>query len=122
MDAFPTIAQKPDAEGWSEGLSEDYTSRSPKASGLVKTGCLVTWIPKVWGFQYTQLSNTYKELIVAHEVAMKGGVVIFTWTHPVTAVVYQVRFKGLVQYDRERDHTGTWTVKMTLEQATTILA
>ena len=119
MSAYPSLSVKPDAEGFREGPAIDEpTYRSPKESGRVKTYPKVTWVPILFSFKYTQLSNADKVLLWNFERAtVNYGANTFTWTHPETTVVYTVRFSKPIDFTREDDQGLTWDVRVELEQA-----
>ena len=120
MAAYPTLSQNTDGSpdfGQAPAIS-DPTYRSPKESGIVKTGMKVSWVPLQWSFTYTGLSNSNKNTLETFERDTASfGATEFTWTHPISSTTYNVRFARPISFRLEGDQQNSWRVSVVLEQS-----
>ena len=89
---FPTLSIKP-----SYPLEEETqykTLKSPFEDGYVLSRPQWTKPKRQWKLKYEYLPESdYNTLRDFFENSAKGGAISFLWTHPVTSVTYNVRFK-----------------------------
>ncbi|MCK4522084.1 MAG: hypothetical protein KAU20_05905 [Nanoarchaeota archaeon] len=70
------------------------TLKSPAEDGYVISRAAWTKARKTFTIKYNDMSTTdYNTLLSFFTVNAKGGTEIFNWTHPITSVIYEVRFK-----------------------------
>lgn len=115
MPAFPFTSPKPDANGFGQNVATDPTLRTEFENGIVETRSAFTTVPDEWTIKHTQLSNTNKLSVeTMYKTTTSYGSLVFDWTHPITATVYSVRFKGPPKYDVEPHGDNTWVVSFTV--------
>ncbi len=109
---FPLAAKSPDLP-----LEENYeenTLRSPMESGVVVTRPRFTRTRKRFTVRYSYLTETEVLSLQNFEKQM-GGSYPFSWTHPRTNTVYQVRFATTLQY-RIITNPDMWSVSFSLQE------
>lgn len=90
--AFPTLSVSPSLLSPDGALAVDPTLKSQTEAGYEVTRSKFTRMRRKWGVHYDLLNGTDMGLLRAHETAMQGGSLLFTWTHPVSGTAYTVRF------------------------------
>lgn len=117
MATFPTLSENgvtiPPSYPLIEQV-EDSVIRSNFDGGYVQTRARYTRIRKTWKINYSNLSNTNKNTLVAFLNTVNGGADSFTWTNPIDEVSYSVRFT----IPPICSHTliDRWDVSFSLEQ------
>ncbi|HBG77509.1 MAG TPA: hypothetical protein DDW84_01485 [Phycisphaerales bacterium] len=113
MSSFPTLSVNPDAVGFQQEAATDPTLRNGFENGKVQTRAKFTSVPQKWSFNYSQLSNTDKELIETFErTTVRYGADSFTWVNPVDNASYTVKFGKLVVYTLEDSQQHEWNVQI----------
>lgn len=80
-------------------MPEDPAVRVEIEGGYEITRPRFTRSPRrVYTSGHTMLTNAQKLTLSAFWDTVKGGSVVFDWTHPTTAVVYAVRFTKQVTF------------------------
>jgi len=116
--SYPTLSQNPDAEGFRQEPVTDPTLRNDCENGKVLTRAKYTSVPKKWAFNYTQLSNTDKELIdVFEKTTVKYGADSFSWTNPIDNITYTVRFTKPVVYVLADSQLHEWNIQIEIAEA-----
>ena len=111
MADYPTLTEKPDVEGFSEGVLSDPTLRSETESGTVVTRLRFTKAKKTWTFRYYQLSDANKVTLKTFEDSTaKYGSVSFNWINPVNSVTYVVRLLEPIEYRLANNIAREWDV------------
>lgn len=116
---FPTLSQGQDSSLYSVE-TEDPSLKTPLEGGYVVSRAKHTRTPrKTFKTGFTMLKNTDKATLDAfYSGSARGGSVIFDWTDPASAVVYQVRFLEKLSYRYTGVGTSQrWDVAFSLEQA-----
>jgi hypothetical protein len=116
MADFPTITRKPSAKAYEEGFAFDPTLRSKMEGGYVVTRAKATRVPQKFSVEYAALPTVDKDLIKAHEDAVKVGAEAFDWLHPATLATYSVRYTAPVKYSPADDRMSRWKVSFVLEE------
>lgn len=93
MSAFPSLSINP-VYPISESR-EDSTIKSDQEAGYQITRQRYSRVRKKWNLTYQYLVDAdYTALTTFIDVTVKGGADMFTWTHPITSVSYNVRFEN----------------------------
>ncbi len=88
--------------------------RSEMESGMVLTRARYTRTRRIWTLTWANLRGGNYRTLRNFYVAKKGGSLIFTWTHPIENITFNVRFDGdLIATHTERD---CWNVSIQLEE------
>lgn len=116
MAVFPTLSMNPSVEGWKQTRAKDPTVRTDMEGGYEQTYPAFTRKVREWTVNYIALPVADKNLIEAHEDAVKVGCDAFTWTNPTDNVNYTVRFAGPVQYKLNRNSSLYWDVEFVLRE------
>lgn len=96
MLAFPSLSVNPSyplIEEW-----EDNTLRSDFEGGYQITRPRFTRTRRKFSIKYHFLSDGDKTALETFLITVKGGADAFNWTHPMTNVVYTVRFEKPPQF------------------------
>jgi hypothetical protein len=107
--SFPTLSTPPVVRSFSEEAAFDPTLRSPKESGYVQTRATTTRVPpEKWHVEYSGLTAADKVLLKAHQVTVKIGAALFSWTNPLDSVTTDVRYLAPIKFATEEtfDSTG----------------
>ena len=88
MTAFPTIGA-PSYGKYGQKLHKAQT-RIPFESGVVQSAARHTSARYIFRIGWKALTTADYGLLVTHFTANQGGT--FAWTHPLTSVVYTVRY------------------------------
>ena len=112
MPTFPTLTTKPIFPVPQE--KEDSVIKSGKEGGYLQTRQRYTRIRKNFQVQYHNLSTTEMGTLDTFENTVKGGADSFTWTHPMTGVVYSVRLDGTIKFSPT--HDNRWDAEFTLDE------
>lgn len=97
--------EEPSTDPWVQDASEVGARRRRKR---------FTRTLRQFSFQM-RLTTAQKELLLAfYDVDLDDGVNAFIWTHPESAVVYEVRFSG--RPAPKNLTIGIWDVPVTLEE------
>jgi hypothetical protein len=94
MPSFPSLAKTPDRNNFKEGYVEGNTIRD-EGEVYNATRPRSTRVRKKFLFRYTLLTQADKDTLenfITNTVFLEA--ISFTWTHPQSAVVYTVRFRG----------------------------
>jgi phage-related protein len=96
-----------------EGRVANYVNDA-RAVGAARRRARFTRTLKTFGFSL-RLTNAEAALLRTFiDTTTGGGVEAFNWTHPVTAVEYEMRFAELPEFS---DYTkGVWNVSVSLEE------
>lgn len=92
--AFPTLTVPPSLISPNGVVVVDPTLKSQSEAGYEVTRAKFTRLRRKWGIHYDLLNDADMALLCAHEAAMGVGSLSFTWTHPISAASYTVRFAG----------------------------
>jgi len=99
MPNFPTLATVPSFPLDPDGEIEDAVLRSPFTGGYELTRPKYTRSRRIWGLRYPMLTPADKNTLFTFEqTTLRNGADSFTWTHPVTATAYTVRFAAPIKY------------------------
>jgi len=107
MTDYPTLSKDIDASSFSQE-SENLAVATETDGGYVITRSKFTRRPRrVFMFKHTDISEAERNTLQDFWDARKGGVGAFDWTHPVTLVVYNVRFSPEMKLKFSRSGYGT---------------
>jgi hypothetical protein len=95
--AFPTLSTDPLIQSYQED-GEDPTISTGMEAGYEQTWARFTRDRPKFHLSYGDLTDADYALLTAHQTAVRVGAVIFDWTHNVTAVTYQMRYKGRIKF------------------------
>jgi hypothetical protein len=97
MTNFPTLSTGIDSSTFEQTIPEDPTASSESEGGYVITRPRFTRIPrKTFNFSFTDVSEADRVafLDVFYAQTVLCSALNFNWTHPVTGIVHDVRFKS----------------------------
>lgn len=118
--AFPSLSTNPQVERFGQKAAFNPTIRSEAESGYVQTRPRFTRTPKKWHVFYSGLSLTDKTSLESHEVSVKFGSDLFSWTNPTDSVSHNVRYAAPIDFNLESgfDNSGnhTWSAEFDLEE------
>lgn len=110
---WPSGLPKPLAGTLQEGRVENFVNDA-RVVGAARRRARFTRTLKTFSFSQTLSNSHAADLRTFIDTTSAGGVSDFNWTHPVTAVTYEVRFAELPQI-RQRT-LGAWDVDVSLEE------
>jgi phage-related protein len=103
MADFPIISKDFDASSYKESSENPAVASGDTEGGYVYTRPRHTRRPrKTFQFKFVDISETERETIQDFWDARRGGSGAFNWTHPITAVIYNVRFDPETELEFER--------------------
>jgi hypothetical protein len=117
---YPTFTppQKPEQEGFHREPAYDPVLRPQFESGSEPWRSRVTKVPWRWSFEYRSLSTSNRNTLMTFwSDTVCNGAAVFRWTDPTDNVAYYVRFAAQPADDLEPDGSGTWRVRVQLQQA-----
>jgi hypothetical protein len=98
MTAWPTLTRQPDVENWDEE-QEDPGISTQMEGGYVVSRARYTRTPrKIFTFALIDAPNSDKVALQTFWDTVKGSSDAFEFTHPISAVVYNVRFGEKPKY------------------------
>lgn len=118
---FPTLALARggfDAQSYSVEL-EDPSMKSNMEGGYVVSRALHTRTPrKTFGLTYTGITEADRATLEAFYSQVHGGAVIFSWTDPINATSYMVRFADKLNFVYAGvGVTRLWNLNFQIQQA-----
>lgn len=96
-----------------EIVGESFVS-DPAQIGAARRRKRFTRILKTFMFRLTLTNAEAAALRTFVDTTSDGGVLEFNWTHPVTAVAYEMRFASLPQVSQLT--IGAWSAAVELEE------
>jgi len=107
MTAFPTLSKPPSFPLDPDGTLEDIVIRSQLASGYEQTRPRATRSRRNFGLNYIGIPDADIALLRTFEMTtLVNGAGSFTWTHPLTSIVYTVRLSAPIKYARTQAVLG----------------
>lgn len=115
--AFPSLSTTPIVESFNQKSALKPTLRSEAEAGYVQTRPRFSRVPKKWGLAYGGLSLADKAALEAHEVSVRYGADLFSWTNPTDNVAHNVRYFEPIEFslDTTFDNLGNHTWRATFE-------
>lgn len=111
MSTFPTLTAIPSYPLSPDGDLEDMVIRSPQASGYVQTRPRTTRARRNFGLNYNLMSDADVSTLRTFELTtLHNGADSFSWTHPLSAVVYIVQLTAPIKFSRSQQIRGYSTV------------
>jgi len=114
IEYFPSLSCNPDADGFSQRPAADPTIRTDFQGGAMLSRPRITKAPRIWSFNYSDLTEADKLFLEAYEQAVKYGTSEFYWINPQDGNTYTVRFMDVLKWEYNNNNTGTWKTKVTL--------
>lgn len=104
MIVFPTLTKSPSLPLSPDGEIDDVLLRSPQESGYEQVRPRTTRARRSWGVNYPVLAAADVATLRAFEITtLRNGADAFTWTHPISGLVYTVRLTGPVKFATTQD-------------------
>jgi len=113
--SFPTLSTAPLIQTYQED-GEDPTISTGMEAGYEQTWPRNTRDRSAFHLTYGDLTDADYALLKAHQTAVRVGSVIFDWTHNVTTVTYQMRYKGRIKFGYNQI-SSTHTAEFDLQEA-----
>lgn len=117
MATFPTLSRAPSYPLDPDGELEDVLIRSPQESGYEQVRPRTTRARRSFGLNYNALSDADVAVLRNFElVTLVNGADAFSWTHPLSGVVYTVRLAAPIKYAKALRAPTLSTVSFTLRE------
>jgi phage-related protein len=120
MADFPILSNDFDAASFTEASENPSVAGGDTEGGYEISRARHTRRPRrTWTFRFGDITEAERVILQNFWDARFGGAGAFNWTHPITAVVYNVRFEkqSTLEFSRtgygtnHRWDTGTITLK-----------
>lgn len=108
MAVFPTLSRAPSFPLDPDGEIDDVILRSPAEAGYEQTRPRTTRVRRTFGLNYKVLGDADVALLRTFEITtLRNGADSFSWTHPLSAIVYTVRLAVPIKFARTQ--VGTYS-------------
>ena len=118
MATFPSLAKQPLVPLKEKVIRSTVRSGESERGGYIQTRERWSSAKREWEIRYRLLSSAdVSTLDTFFTDTAKGGAVSFTWTHPMTAVDYTVRFKeDTLEWETPTGGSDKRSVRFTLQE------
>lgn len=115
---YPTTLPNPDMQGFTRKPAFQPTRNTDLEDGADLTIRTKTFVPLVWSFVYSDLSDDDKEdLMDFWEDDANCGAVVVNFTDPTNSTAYFVKFTAEPDCRLENSQQLRWRVEVNLRQA-----
>lgn len=108
MASYPILSKDPDGTSFKESQENPVVVGGDMEGGYIYTRARHTRVPrKTFEFKHVDISEIERQSLVTFWDTHRGGSLAFTWTHPITSTVHNVRFDPQMELEFTRSGYGT---------------